>query len=132
MAGALCFSDQYALTPNPDEETAIRTLEERASRAPGFSTKFLRDKVFGRFDSDLEFRLVMYAAAPLYSEHFDAEVALKSNLETVFYAKSHSKFPLRDEIYGITLTLKKTTSIPTPRSTSTIQIGFSISPQIPS
>jgi hypothetical protein len=55
---------------------------------------FLRDKVFGRFDSDLEFRLVMYAAAPLYSEHFDAESALESNLQTAFYAKSHSKFLL--------------------------------------
>ncbi|KAJ5939459.1 Alpha/beta hydrolase fold-1 [Penicillium verhagenii] len=72
------------------EEAAIRTLEQRASRAPGFSINFLRDKVFGRFDSDLEFRLVMYAAAPLYSEKFDAEAALKSNLETVFYAKSHN------------------------------------------
>ncbi|KAJ5946694.1 Alpha/beta hydrolase fold-1 [Penicillium verhagenii] len=78
------------------EEAAIRTLEQRASRAPGFSINFLRDKVFGRFDSDLEFRLVMYAAAPLYSEKFDAEAALKNNLETTFYAKSHSKcFPSR-------------------------------------
>ncbi|KAJ5546880.1 Alpha/beta hydrolase fold-1 [Penicillium frequentans] len=81
------------------EETAIRTLEERASRAPSFSTKFLRDKVFGRFDSDLEFRLVMYAAAPLYSEHFDAEAALKSNLETIFYAKSHNDLYSNTEKY---------------------------------
>lgn len=115
-----------------DEETAIEILEERASRAPGFSIKFLRDKVFGRFDSDLEFRLVMYAAAPLYSEHFDAEAALKSNLETVFYAKSHSKFSLRNQLCGITLTYKKMTSIPTPRSTSITRIGFNPSWQIPS
>jgi hypothetical protein len=33
----------------------------------------------------------MYAAAPLYSEHFDPDIALKHNIETVFYAKSHSK-----------------------------------------
>lgn len=124
------LSDQCALTPNLDEETAIRTLEERASRAPGFSTKFLRDKVFGQFENDLEFRLIMYAAAPLYSEHFDAEAALKSNLETVFYAKSHSKSSLHDGLYSITLTLKKMTSIPTRRNTSTTQIGFNLSPRI--
>lgn len=74
-----------------DEDMAIKTLEQRASRAPNFAISFLREKVFGRFESDLEFRLVMYAAAPLYSERFDAEAALKSNMGTVFYAKSHSK-----------------------------------------
>ncbi|KAJ5660133.1 Alpha/beta hydrolase fold-1 [Penicillium longicatenatum] len=79
------------------EETAIRTLEQRASRAPSFSINFLRDKVFGRFDSDLEFRLVMYAAAPLYSEQFDAESALESNLQTAFYAKSHNDLYSDDE-----------------------------------
>ncbi|CAG8286806.1 unnamed protein product [Penicillium salamii] len=73
-----------------DEDTAIHTLEQRASKAPGLSIKFLKDKIFGRFESDLEFRLIMYAAAPLYSEHFDAEVALKHNIDTAFYAKSHN------------------------------------------
>ncbi|KAJ5893854.1 Alpha/beta hydrolase fold-1 [Penicillium taxi] len=73
------------------EEMAIRTLEKRASKAPNFSVKFLRDGIFGKFDSDLEFRLVMYAAAPLYSESFDPEAALKANINTVFYAKSHNQ-----------------------------------------
>ncbi|KGO55398.1 Alpha/beta hydrolase fold-1 [Penicillium expansum] len=92
------------------EETAIRTLEQRASKAPGLSIKFLKDKIFGRFESDLEFRLVMYAAAPLYSEHFDPDVALKHNIETVFYAKSHNDlyaeqekyFDYRDQLHSIT------------------------------
>ncbi|KAJ6036123.1 Alpha/beta hydrolase fold-1 [Penicillium herquei] len=79
------------------EEMAIRTLEQRVSRAPSFSINFLREKVFGRFESDLEFQLVMFAAAPLYSEHFDAEAALKNNLSTVFYAKSH-----KDDLYSET------------------------------
>ncbi|KAJ6082990.1 hypothetical protein N7467_007125 [Penicillium canescens] len=92
------------------EETAIHTLEQRASKAPGLSIKFLKDKIFGRFESDLEFRLVMYAAAPLYSEHFDPDIALKHNIETVFYAKSHNDlyseqekyFDYRDQLHSIT------------------------------
>jgi pimeloyl-ACP methyl ester carboxylesterase len=46
----------------------------------------------------------MYAAAPLYSEHFDADVALKHNMEMVFYAKSHSKNSFHF-IHGIKLTI---------------------------
>ncbi|KGO71164.1 hypothetical protein PITC_096510 [Penicillium italicum] len=95
---------------NIDEWTAIHTLEQRASKAPGLSIKFLKDKIFGRFESDLEFRLVMYAAAPLYSEHFDPDIALKHNIETVFYAKSHNDlyaekekyFDYRDQLHSIT------------------------------
>jgi hypothetical protein len=44
----------------------------------------LREKIFGRFESDTEFQLMMYAATPLYSESFDADVALRRNLDTVF------------------------------------------------
>ncbi|CAI7630356.1 unnamed protein product [Penicillium glandicola] len=92
------------------EETAIRTLEQRTSRAPGLSITFLKDKIFGRFESDLEFRLVMYAAAPLYSENFDPELGLKQNIDTVFYAKSHNDlysqqekfFDYRDRLQLIT------------------------------
>ncbi|CDM28863.1 hypothetical protein DTO013E5_1323 [Penicillium roqueforti] len=79
------------------EETAIRTLEQRASRAPNLSINFLKDKIFGQFESDLEFRLVMYAAAPLYSENFDPDLALKHNIETVFYAKSHNDLYSKQE-----------------------------------
>lgn len=60
-------------------------------RAPGLSTRMLRDKIFGQFGSDLEFQLIMYAAAPLYSESFNADIAFGRNLDTVFYAKSHSR-----------------------------------------
>ncbi|KAJ5740865.1 Alpha/beta hydrolase fold-1 [Penicillium malachiteum] len=81
------------------EEMAIRTLEQRASRAPSFSINFLREKVFGRFESDIEFQLVMFAAAPLYSEKFDAEAALKNNLSTVFYAKAHNDLYSETEKY---------------------------------
>lgn len=74
-----------------DEEKAVQVLQERLHRAPGLSVNMLREKIFGRFDSDLEFQLIMYAAAPLYSEIFDADAALKRNLETEFFAKSHSR-----------------------------------------
>ncbi|KAJ5362362.1 Alpha/beta hydrolase fold-1 [Penicillium brevicompactum] len=92
------------------EENAIRTLEERASKAPGLSINFLKDKIFGHFESDIEFRLVMYAAAPLYSERFDPDQGLKHNLDTVFYAKSHNDlysqeekfFDYRDRLHLIT------------------------------
>ena len=33
----------------------------------------------------------MYAAAPLYSESFDADIALHGNMDSVFYAKSQSR-----------------------------------------
>ncbi|KAF7590077.1 hypothetical protein BBP40_003279 [Aspergillus hancockii] len=59
-------------------------------RAPGLSPKMLREKIFGHFQSDIEFQLIMYAAAPLYSESFDADTTLRRNLDTVFYAKSHN------------------------------------------
>lgn len=75
-----------------DEESAIKTLEQRTAKAPSLAVEFLRDKIFGRFENDLEFRLVMYAAAPLYSERFDAAAALQNNLTTIFYAKSHSEY----------------------------------------
>lgn len=51
----------------------------------------LTGKIFGVFDSDLEFRLIMHAAAPLYSENFDPNAALRKNIETGFNAESHSK-----------------------------------------
>ncbi|KAL1987560.1 hypothetical protein VTN96DRAFT_3160 [Rasamsonia emersonii] len=69
-------------------EQAIKVLEQRLHKAPGLSVEMLRNKIFGRFDSDLEFRLVMHAAAPLYSEKFDANIALQKNLDTVFFAES--------------------------------------------
>ena len=51
----------------------------------------LRAKVFGRFESDLEFRLVHLAMSPLYSEKFDADAALRACLGNVYNAEAHSE-----------------------------------------
>jgi hypothetical protein len=50
----------------------------------------LKNKIFGSFESDSEFQLVMHAAAPLYSEAFNADAALAASLKTVYFAESHS------------------------------------------
>jgi len=50
----------------------------------------LKNKVFGSFESDLEFRLVHLAMLPLYSETFDANTALQHCLHNVYNAESHS------------------------------------------
>jgi hypothetical protein len=60
-------------------------------KAPGFSLEMLKEKTFGRFESDEEFRLVHFASMPLYSESFDANAALKSCLVNTYNAESHSK-----------------------------------------
>jgi proline iminopeptidase len=75
----------------PDEEEAIGILEQRLHRAPGLSVEMLKHKIFGAFESDLEFRLVMWAAAPLYSESFNANSALQGAIGTVYNAESHSE-----------------------------------------
>lgn len=51
----------------------------------------LKNKIFGIFESNLEFCLVMSAAAPLYSETFDPNAALQKALQTNYVAESHSK-----------------------------------------
>ena len=51
----------------------------------------LKNKVFGAFESDLEFQLVHLAMSPLYSEAFDPNAALRSCLDNVYNAESHSK-----------------------------------------
>ncbi|KAK8086062.1 hypothetical protein PG994_001036 [Apiospora phragmitis] len=92
------------------EEDAIKVLEQRLDRAPSFSVRMLRDKVFGRFASDLEFRLVHLAMLPLYSEAFDADQALQSCLGNVYNAEAHNDlysdsekyFDYRDQLSRIT------------------------------
>ncbi|KAK8093502.1 alpha/beta-hydrolase [Apiospora hydei] len=71
------------------EEDAIKVLERRLDRAPSFSVRMLREKVFGRFESDLEFRLVHLAMMPLYSEAFDPDQGLRSCLGNVYNAEAH-------------------------------------------
>lgn len=85
-----CFAnplaDSYA-----DEIETVKVLEQRLHKAPSLSMNQLKNKIFGAFESDAEFQLVMHAAAPLYSESFDADVALAATLKTVYSAESHSK-----------------------------------------
>lgn len=75
-----------------EEEDAIKTLEQRIARAPSFSVEMLKNKVFGSFESDLEFRLVHLAMLPLYSENFDANAALQHCLHNIYNAEAHSEF----------------------------------------
>ncbi|CZR65609.1 uncharacterized protein PAC_15509 [Phialocephala subalpina] len=92
------------------EEQAIRVLEERLPLAPCASKEMLIDGVFGSFKSDEEFRLVMFAFGPLYSESYEPNSALKKCLETVYRAKVHNDlysssekyFDYRDQLKNIT------------------------------
>lgn len=72
----------------------MNTLEQRLHLVPSFTREMLRDKVFGAFESDMEFRLVHLAMLPLYSETFDANAALKSVLGKYYNAESHSTLQL--------------------------------------
>lgn len=74
-----------------DEEHALRILEERLPLAPCASKEMLVGGVFGDFKSDEEFRLVMFALGPLYSESYEPNAALKKCLETVYRSKTHSE-----------------------------------------
>ncbi|ORY58470.1 Alpha/Beta hydrolase protein [Pseudomassariella vexata] len=92
------------------EEDAIKVLEQRIAKAPSFSVEMLKNKVFGRFESDLEFRLVHLAMSPLYSENFDANKALEACLGNVYNAEAHNDlysetekyFDYRDQLHLIT------------------------------
>lgn len=64
--------------------------------APSFSVEMLKNKVFGSFGSDLEFRLVHLAMMPLYSEKFDANAGLSSCLDNFYNSEAHSKTNLVD------------------------------------
>ncbi|KKY35569.1 putative proline iminopeptidase [Diaporthe ampelina] len=78
--------------------------------APSFSVEMLKNKVFGRFESDLEFRLVHLAMMPLYSEKFDANAGLSSCLNNVYNSEAHNDlysdrekyFDYRDDLHRIT------------------------------
>lgn len=81
------------------EEGAIQTLKGRLAKAPSFSEDMLRNKVFGAYESDLEFQLVHFASMPLYKEVFDADAALRSSLATVYVAESHNDLYSETEKY---------------------------------
>ncbi|KAH7068511.1 Alpha/Beta hydrolase protein [Paraphoma chrysanthemicola] len=82
-----------------DEVEAIQVLESRIHKAPSLSVNQLKNKIFGSFESDAEFQLVMHAAAPLYSETFDADAALAATLKTVYFAESHNELYSEEEKY---------------------------------
>ncbi|KAH7114006.1 Alpha/Beta hydrolase protein [Dactylonectria estremocensis] len=81
------------------EEGAIKILEERISKAPSFSLDMLRSKVFGAFKDDEEFKLVHFAMLPLYSESYDADIGLRTCLNTVYVAESHNDLYSEKEKY---------------------------------
>ncbi|KAJ4244183.1 hypothetical protein NW762_014564 [Fusarium torreyae] len=81
------------------EEGAIKTLEARISKVPSFSKEMLRDKVFGAYDDDEDFRLVHFAMMPLYREDYDANAGLKSCRDTVYVAESHNDLYSAEEKY---------------------------------
>ncbi|KAL2210537.1 alpha/beta-hydrolase [Sarocladium strictum] len=81
------------------EADAIKVLEKRAARAPSFSSDMLRNKVFGAYDSDLEFQLINFAMAPLYKEEFDPDAGLRNALTTVCVAESHNDLYSEGEKY---------------------------------
>ncbi|KAF4446402.1 hypothetical protein FALBO_17081, partial [Fusarium albosuccineum] len=81
------------------EEGAIKTLEGRISKVPSFSKEMLRDKVFGAFEDDTEFRLVHFATMPLYREDYDANGGLKGCRDTVYVAESHNDLYSQEEKY---------------------------------
>ena len=86
-----CLVRTLILTPALDEAGAIKTLEARISKVPSFSKDMLRDKVFGAYEDDEDFRLVHFAMMPLYREDYDANAGLRSCRDTVYVAESHSK-----------------------------------------
>ncbi|KAI3393174.1 hypothetical protein diail_4662 [Diaporthe ilicicola] len=81
------------------EAGAIKTLEERIHKVPSFSADMLKNKVFGAYESDLEFRLIHFAMMPLYSEAFDPDAGLKSALNGVYVAESHNGLYSEKEKY---------------------------------
>ncbi|GME35850.1 putative proline iminopeptidase [Neofusicoccum parvum] len=80
------------------EEEAIRTLEARLHRAPSASVEMLH-KVFSAFEDDEEFRLIIFAINPLYTESYNADGGLKKIRDTVFRAETHNALYSEQEKY---------------------------------
>ncbi|KAK7739692.1 hypothetical protein SLS53_005660 [Cytospora paraplurivora] len=81
------------------EEGAIETLKKRLDKAPSFSEDMLRNKVFGAYESDVEFQLVHFASMPLYKQVFNPDAGLKSSLNNVYVAESHNDLYSESEKY---------------------------------
>ncbi|KAG7696692.1 hypothetical protein KL933_004773 [Ogataea haglerorum] len=80
------------------ESEAFEVLRSRLPQYPCVSIDMLR-KVFGRFESDLEMQLVMFALGPLYSETYNPNVGLTTCLNTVYRAQSHNDLYAESEKY---------------------------------
>lgn len=68
----------------------------------------LKNKVFGTFESDMEFQLVHFAMMPLYSENFDANAGLSSCLDNVYNSEAHSMIDFLSIYWTCTLDLALT------------------------
>lgn len=62
----------------------MKIPEQRMTRALNFSVEMLRNKFFGKHDSDLEFQFTYLSMLPLYSKTFDANAALQQCLDTIY------------------------------------------------
>lgn len=59
------------------------TFQARLHRAPNASIEMIQT-VFSAFEDDDEFKLIMFALGPLYSESYNANNALKINRGAIF------------------------------------------------
>ncbi|KAL7420941.1 hypothetical protein Q5752_004895 [Cryptotrichosporon argae] len=81
------------------EAEAFTILESRLPRVPLASLGMLR-KVFGSFTDDTEFRLVMFALGPLYSEGaYDPDRGLEGVRRGVYNAETHNALYSEEEKY---------------------------------
>ncbi|KAF3398842.1 Proline iminopeptidase [Talaromyces pinophilus] len=81
------------------EEGAIKTMETRLHKAPNFSAQMLRNKVFGAYEDDDEFKLIYFAMMPLYTETYNPDAALRACRGMVFVAESHNDLYSEEEKY---------------------------------
>ncbi|KAH8929835.1 alpha/beta-hydrolase [Atractiella rhizophila] len=80
------------------EDDAREVLRSRLYRVPSASPGML-DKIFSSVDNDMEFRLIVFALAPLYVETYDADAGLKSHVEGIYRAKVHNDLYSEREKY---------------------------------
>ncbi|VEU21586.1 DEKNAAC102601 [Brettanomyces naardenensis] len=80
------------------EEEAFREMKKRMWKIPNGSISMLK-KVFTKFESDEEMRLIMYTLAPLYSETYDSDLGLKKCLHTKYYSETHNQLYSENEKY---------------------------------
>jgi proline iminopeptidase len=60
----------------------------------------LRNKVFGAYEDDDEFKLIYFAMMPLYTETYNPDAALRACRGMIFVAESHSTSPSSSYKFG--------------------------------